>query len=206
MPPREVEIKFVLTDLPAMEHRLRRAGFRRLTPPTHEMNALYDVPSGELRARGEVLRLREFGGKWTLTHKSRGEEGRHKSRIEHETVVADGHAAGAILAALDYRPSFRYEKFRSEWSDGKGHVVLDETPIGDFGEIEGPPRWIDRTARALGVAPDEYITDSYALLFWKWKQRTRSAAEHMTFKETGSRRKAQGARRSGASAKQKVKR
>ena len=54
----------------------------------------------------------------------------------------------AILRALGFAPTFRYEKFRAEWSDGKGHVVVDETPIGNFGEIEGPSRWIDRTAQA----------------------------------------------------------
>ncbi len=193
--PREVEIKFVLSDLPAMERRLQRAGFRPQTPRTHEMNTLYDLPSGELRTRGEVLRLREYGGKWTLTHKSRGHDGRHKSRIENETTVSDGAQAEGILTALGYRPSFRYEKFRSEWTDGAGHVVLDETPIGSFGEIEGPPRWIDRTARALDIQPADYITDSYVLLFVKWKERTHSSAAHMTYKEIGVRRIAQGSRR-----------
>ena len=43
-----------------------------------------------------------------------------------------------ILRALGYAPSFRYEKFRAEWTDGKGQVVVDETPIGNFCEIEGP--------------------------------------------------------------------
>ncbi|MFY9647601.1 MAG: adenylate cyclase, partial [Terriglobales bacterium] len=79
-------------------------------------------------------------------------------------------------------PTFRYEKYRAEWSDGAGHVVLDETPIGNFGEIEGPPRWIDRTARALGVAPSDYITETYAPMFFAWKRRTRSPATEMTFK------------------------
>jgi adenylate cyclase class 2 len=181
--PREVEIKFVLNDLQAVERRLKRTGFRRQTPRTHEMNTLYDMPSGELRARGEVLRLREYGGKWKLAHKTRGRDGRHKSRIENETTVSDGPQTDGILTALGYRPSFRYEKFRSEWTDGTGHVVLDETPIGNFGEIEGPPRWIDRTARTLGIQPADYITDSYALLFTKWKKRTRSAARHMTFRD-----------------------
>jgi len=183
--PREVEIKFILQDLKDMERRLRRAGFHRQTRRTHEMNTLYDLPSGELRARGDVLRLREYGGKWKLTHKTRGQAGRHKSRIENETTVTDGAAAHAILGALGYEPSFQYEKFRSEWTDGSGHVVLDETPIGNFGEIEGPPRWIDRTARALGIAPDAYITDSYAALFMSWKERTGSPAQHMTFKAVG---------------------
>ncbi len=186
--PREVEIKFVLHDLKAMERLLKRGGFRRQTPRTHEMNTLYDRVSGELRARGEVLRIRKYGDDWTLTHKSRGTAGRHKSRVENETAVADGAQADAILNALGYRPSFRYEKFRSEWTDGTGHVVLDETPIGNFGEIEGPPRWIDRTARTLGILPADYITDSYALLFTKWKETTGSPAQHMTFKDVRPRR------------------
>ena len=83
--------------------------------------------------------------------------------------------------ALGYVPSFRYEKFRAEWSNGKGHVVLDDTPIGFFGEIEGPPRWIDQTARHLGITRQEYITGSYAELFFAWKRRTRSRATEMTF-------------------------
>lgn len=193
--PREVEIKFQLDDLQGMERRLKRAGFRRQTARTHEMNTLYDLPSGKLRSRGQVLRLREYGGKWKLTHKTRGKAGRHKSRIENETAIGDGAAAEAILGALGYRPSFRYEKFRSEWTDGTGHVVLDETPIGNFGEIEGPPRWIDRSARALGIAPADYITESYVALFMDWRQRTGSTAVHMTFKDTGTRRNAAGSRR-----------
>jgi adenylate cyclase class 2 len=86
-----------------------------------------------------------------------------------------------ILQALGYSPSFRYEKFRAEWSDSKGHVVVDETPIGFFGEIEGPARWIDQTARALEIRPASYLTDTYLELFQAWKRRTRSSAKEMTF-------------------------
>ncbi len=184
----EVEVKFLLYDLPAVERRLRALGFRRITPRTHEMTVLYDLAGSPLRRRGEILRLREFGGKWKLTHKSKGTVRRHKSRVEIETTVADGAKTDAILRALGYRPSFRYEKFRSEWSDGRGHVVLDHTPIGNIGEIEGPPRWIDSTARRLGLTPRDYITDSYGAMFVKWKKRTRSKATEMTFAAVRSRR------------------
>ncbi len=64
-------------------------------------------------------------------------------------------------------------------------MVVDETPIGNFGEIEGPPRWIDQTARKLGIAPEKYLTDTYAGLFFSWKRRTRSAAKEMTFRAIG---------------------
>jgi adenylate cyclase class 2 len=107
---------------------------------------------------------------------------RHKTRVETETGIEDGEQLQKILLALGYMPSFRYEKFRAEWSDSKGHVVLDETPIGCFGEIEGPARWIDQTAGHLGIGRDSYITDTYAGLFYAWKRRTRSRANEMTFR------------------------
>lgn len=189
---KEIEIKFRVDDMRALNRRLRATKFRLVTPPTHEMNTLYDLPGLTLRKRGELLRLRKYGKVWVLTHKAKGTVGRHKARVETETAITDGVKMEAILRALGFEPTFRYEKFRAEWSDGKGHVVVDETPIGNFGEIEGPPRWIDRTARMLGILPEYYITDTYSGLFYAWKRRTRSQAKEMTFrsvkgKKAGSR-------------------
>lgn len=182
---KEIEIKFRIADLRALARRLPGAKFRLVTARTHEMNTLYDLPGQPLRRRGDLLRLRKYGKKWVLTHKSKGTARRHKVRVETETEVSDGEEMDAILHALGYRPTFRYEKFRAEWSDGRGHVVVDETPIGNFGEIEGPARWIDQTAKLLGIAPADYVTDTYAGLFFAWKRKTRSAAKEMTFRAIG---------------------
>lgn len=184
---REVEIKFRVMDLRALARKLRAAGFRLATRRTHEMNTLYDLPGEVLRSRKELLRLRKYGSEWTLTHKSGTTRGKHSSRIELETIVADGKTMDAILRALGYTPTFRYEKFRAEWADkvrpdGKGQVVVDETPIGNFCEIEGPPRWIDATANKLGVSAANYITKNYATLFLEWKSETKSPAQEMTFR------------------------
>ena len=149
------------------------------------MNALYDLPGQKLRRRGELLRLRKYGDRWVLTHKSKGAAGRHKVRVERETRVDSGDQMDVILRVLGYSPTFRYEKYRAEWSDGIGHVVVDETPIGDFGEIEGPGRWIDRTAAQLGISKADYITQTYADLFFIWKKQHRSAATEMTFRAVG---------------------
>ena len=128
-------------------------------------------------------------------------------RIETETPVEDGPALGAIFEQLGYAPVFRYEKFRTEWSQMAGTisgplfnmdagsalpalaapaaatVVLDETPIGDFAELEGPPAWIDATLVKLGIEPSSCITESYGRLFLAWKERTGSAAQNLTFDE-----------------------
>ncbi len=179
---REIEIKFRVGDLRALARKLRVAGFRLVTRRTHELNTLYDLPGEVLRARKELLRLRKYGAAWTLTHKSGNKAGRHSSRVELETGVADGKTMDAILRALGYAPSFRYEKFRAEWVDSKGQVVVYETPIGNFCEIEGPPRWIDATAKKLNVKPGDYITKNYATLFAGWKAETNNPAKEMTFK------------------------
>ena len=179
---KEIEIKFRVADLRALARKLRTAGLRVQTRRTHEMNTLYDLPGQVLRKRKQLLRLRQYGSEWTLTHKAKKTTGHHSSREELETCVGDGKQMDAILHALGYAPSFRYEKFRAEWTDGKGQVVVDETPIGNFCEIEGGPRWIDATAKELGVNRAHYITKNYAGLFAEWKKETGSDIEEMTFK------------------------
>ena len=93
----EVEVKFLVDNAEELERKLREAGFQQKTPSTFERNTLYDRPSGELRKKGEVLRLRQFGDKWKLTHKSKGKEGPHKVRTERETAVSKGDETDAII-------------------------------------------------------------------------------------------------------------
>ena len=179
----ETEIKFRIADLSALAAKLRQFGFVEVTPRTHEMNVLFDLPGRPLRARGDILRIRKYGESWVLTHKAKSGDnnGPHKIRVETETKVENGEKLEAIFRALQFEPVFRYEKFRAEWKGEQGHVVIDETPIGNFGEIEGPSEWIDRVARDLAISPADYSTDTYAGLFYSWKKRTGSAANEMTF-------------------------
>jgi adenylate cyclase class 2 len=180
---REVEIKFRIDDINALTGSLQAAGFRLITPRTHEMNTLYDQPGGKLRRREALLRLRQYGARWTVTYKDRSgpQSGRHKSRREIESQVEKGEALAQVFEAVGFKPSFRYEKYRSEWSDSTGHVVIDETPIGNFGEIEGHAKWIDATAKRLNISVKNYLKESYAELFAAWKRKTRSKAKEMTF-------------------------
>lgn len=185
MPAEEVEVKLLVEDLDSLTRKLSASNFTLVTPRTHEMNTLYDLSDRRLRARGEVLRIRKYGSKWTLTHKTKGNSGKHKSRSETETEVKDGEALDHIFKAIGLGPSFRYEKYRAEWSDGQGHVVLDETPIGNIAELEGAAKWIDQTAARLGIKESEYITESYAQMFTSWRERTHSKARNMTWEEVG---------------------
>jgi len=187
--PDEIEVKFRVADSPDLERKLMAHGFHRVTPRTFERNVLFDTPDRRLRAKQSILRVRQYGDHWLVTHKSLPHDNdpsaRHKHRIETETEVADGDAMSVIFSQIGYAPAFTYEKWRTEYADRTGHCVIDETPIGLFAELEGPPEWIDATSQRLGLDPAELITLSYGRLFDDWRAATGSPATDLTFAAIG---------------------
>lgn len=191
----EIELKFPVSSLASLERRLTELGFRLDTVRTFESNTLYDTPDRSLRQRGELLRVREYGDRHIVTHKRHPDNEEagspYKVRIETESEVSDGEAIAEIFTRLGFEPSFRYEKYRSEYSHpgqarngiATGHVVVDETPIGVYAELEGPTGWIDQTLVALGVNFSQCLTESYGRLFTEWKKRNGSSADNLTFDE-----------------------
>jgi adenylate cyclase, class 2 len=183
----EIEVKFRVRDPKALEATLPQLGFHCETPRTFERNILFDTPDHRLRASTQILRVRRYGDRWVLTHKQTtpndSPQARHKERIETETAVEDGEAVAAIFKVLGYTATFVYEKWRSEWADGTGHCVIDETPIGQYAELEGPREWIDRMLAALHVEPADVTILSYGRLFEQWQQQTGSHAQNMAFAE-----------------------
>ncbi|GGG91212.1 class IV adenylate cyclase [Silvibacterium dinghuense] len=186
----EIEVKFRVEDVAALQERLSGLGFSCITPRTFERNMLYDTPDRRLRSQHSILRIRLYGERWVLTHKCVPEnddpEARHKRRVETETEIADGEALGSVFERLGYEPAFAYEKWRTEYADATGHCVIDETPIGVFAELEGPEEWIDRRAQELGLEPSVLLTKSYGRLFDDWRRETGSTAAHLTFAAVGS--------------------
>ena len=195
----EIELKFPVADLETLQTRLPQLGFHLVTPRTYEHNTLYDTPNRDLRARREVLRIRQYGSLCTVTHKRLPDQQapvdttRYKIRIETETIVAEREALAEIFRQMGYVPVFTYEKYRSEWShaigpnsDTTAHLLIDETPIGTYAEAEGPTEWIDRTLAELNIDSATCLTDSYGKLFLDWKQRTGSPAEHLTFADVAA--------------------
>jgi adenylate cyclase class 2 len=181
----ETEIKFRVEDVPDLNQRLQAAGFTLQTPRSFESNVLYDTPDRKMRARTEILRIRSYAGRCIVTHKRIPDSGigedRHKHRVETETEVSDGEAMAEVLLSLGLVAAFRYEKWRAEWTDGEGHCVIDETPIGDYAELEGTSEWIDRAAVRLGIDHAQYLTLSYGRLFDLWREEHHSMAQDLTF-------------------------
>ena len=166
-PSNEVEVKIRIRDVASTRRLLRLNGFRVERRRVFESNEVYDTPESALRANRRLLRLRRTGPHVLLTFKDKPVAGKHKVREEIEVTLSDSTAFAEILNRLGFLTAFRYEKYRTEFARPRdsGLVLLDETPIGNFLELEGPAGWIDRTAAMLGFSEQQYITSSYSSLY-----------------------------------------
>ena len=192
--PVEIEVKIAVTSVARARKILREGKFEAEGSRVFERNLVLDNAQGNLKRKGLLLRLRTTGkgGKpvealCTFKGPARETRTHHKIRIELEFMASDSDECLAVFAGIGFHPSFRYDKFRTKFSRrgrgaGKqGHIVLDETPIGVFLELEGPGAWIDRTAKNLGFSQDDYITMSYARLWEKWREEHSIPAGDMVF-------------------------
>jgi adenylate cyclase class 2 len=171
----EIEVKLHLESV----EPLAAAGIRlQLEMPRHfEDNWLLDTYDRQLYARGAVLRVRsirsEQGVQGLLTLKEKAPAdapaSQFKLRLETETTLSNPEQMLELLARLGYWKVFRYQKYRTVYRallpDGSQlHVMLDETPLGRFVELEGEESAIIRVVESLGITPADYILQSYIAL------------------------------------------
>ena len=122
-----------------------------------------------------------------LTHHSAG---RHKVREEIEVVLTDAASLQKIFEGLGLKGWFRYEKYRTPYKLPARHkwakdliIDLDETPIGTFAELEGPPDAIDRAAHELGHSHHDYVLKNYLVLYLDDCKRQGLQPSHMLFRK-----------------------
>ena len=166
----EVEAKFEIApeQLQQVRGQLIDLGATPVAARQAEDNELYDFEDGRLRGSGCALRLRNYGNDHVLTFKGPVEpDPKLKKREELEIGFTSGPVIRQILLRLGLRVSFRYSKFREifevQWRGGPVQICLDETPVGIFVEIEGPPEAIHELAGQFGFG--EYIKQSYIDLY-----------------------------------------
>jgi adenylate cyclase class 2 len=162
----ETEIKLRVVSPEKAREALASLGARLCRARHFEDNVLFDDAAGRLRGSGRVIRLRRTPAAAIATYKGPGSVAAGvRSREEIEFSVSDADGFEKMLAAIELRPTFRYQKYREVFSHRDVEIVIDETPLGTFLEIEGPPATIHATAAALGYAPTDYVLESYAGLF-----------------------------------------
>jgi len=168
----EIEIKLPFDSPSAARERVATLGAKERTPRQFEDNVVFDRDDLALKRAGMVLRLRTKGDRSLLTLKTPVQgEFRHKVRNEDETTVGDAGATAQLLHHLGFTPYWRYQKYRTVYALGDLEICLDETAIGCFVELEGPPEQIDDAAARLGFTPEQYVRETYRTLHERDAQR-----------------------------------
>ena len=163
----ESEIKLRASGPEAARSAVAKLGARLVRARHFEDNLLFDDERGRLGAAGRLLRLRRTPEGGRLTFKGpRLDSGGVKARQEIEVSVPEPDLLQSLLAAIGLRPVFRYQKYRETYSWKDVEIVVDETPVGTFLEIEGSVEEIHAAAAALGYRRADYVTDSYTSLFF----------------------------------------
>ncbi len=178
----EQEMKIPVAALDPVRVRLSERGARLVAPAALEDNWVLDDDRGPLASAGRLLRVRRAGGDCWLTLKEPGSfAGGVKSRVEIETRVGGSDEALAVLAGLGFRPVRRYQKQRESWRVGEVTVALDETPMGNFVEVEGPAARLPAVADALGLDTSAAVRGTYLDLWNAHRARHADAPADMVF-------------------------
>ncbi len=165
------------------------------TPRHFEDNWLLDTANKQLGEKLAVLRVRQTGQTGLLTYKEKAapEEAasQFKKRLELETALDDPKNALALFERLGFTPWFRYQKHRTVYraelpSAARLHVMFDETPIGNFIELEGEENAIAEAVNLLGIHREDYVLESYLALQIADCARQNKPFSDMTFQEASA--------------------
>jgi adenylate cyclase class 2 len=177
--PIETEIKLKIENLDHLLDLIRSLNATLAKPRHLEDNTLFDYPEGTLKYKGSALRIRVSDQGTYLTFKGPSKiDSTLKVREELETPVENGATVAAILDKLGLVPIFRYQKYRTEYavdvelpslpapaSNGRVLLMIDETPIGNYLELEGSEGVVKAVAGKLGFAESDFIKSTYITLY-----------------------------------------
>lgn len=168
----EKEIKLKIKNLNQIKQKIKKLNAVLEKRRSFEDNVLFDFSDNSLRRKGVALRIRNQGNQAYLTFKGKKMRSKNfKIREELEIRIKDPPTLFDIFNRIGLKKVFRYQKFRTLFKISGVHVALDETPIGNFMEIEGKERDIISMVKKLGYRNKDIIKMDYVEIFKKMRKK-----------------------------------
>ena len=159
----EREIKYQVEDFYPYRKQLLGQGAKRQSSFLED-NIVFDDEGESLKREAKLLRLRR-SDTVTITFKKPVDRTRFKIMEEYEIEVSDFDEAEKIINSLGFRKVFRYQKRREVFTLHDTHILLDETPIGNYIEIEGTEEHILKLSKGIGLEPEQGSSKNYMELY-----------------------------------------
>lgn len=174
---REVELKAVVDDLALRRKRLEDAG-AALSFEGKISDRRYDLMSGELSRRDEVLRVRRYenreGSRVFLEWKGPTEiRDVYKVREEITTPLEDLESFARILERLGFQIVGEIDRFIAQYQVRGATVRFETYPRMDvLVEVEGTPETIEVAIEVLGMPRGVFSSDRLAAFVERFEERT----------------------------------
>jgi adenylate cyclase class 2 len=140
----EVEQKFFVQDIAAIERKLREVGAQNAAR-LEQVDIYFNHPSRDFARTDEALRLRQVGQQNFITYKGPKVDTTTKTRREIELPLGEGTEVAAklaeLLTALGFRRVAEVRKIRRtfhiNWQGSQIEAALDDvTGVGTYLELE----------------------------------------------------------------------
>jgi predicted adenylyl cyclase CyaB len=181
---KKIEIKFKIENPGLVREKLKGAG-AKFVGKAFERTIKFDTKNDDLEKQEKFLRVRTgFENVITFKKKINKVDKNFKEREEIEVEISDPEKMEKILENLGFTKKWVMEKYREKWILGDAEVVIDKLPkMGNFIEIEGSKKAIQKTAKILGLDLKEGITATYWGLWEDFRKRKGIKEENIIFKK-----------------------
>jgi len=173
---REVELKGVVGDAPALRQRLLDAGAREVFAGALS-DRRYDMPARELAGRDHVLRLRVYrdasGARAKLDWKGpTAYDAGYKVREELSSLCDDATMA-QMLEHLGYVVTREIDRDIEQFELGGAMLRIERYPRMDtLLEVEGAPEAIERAIARTGLPREAFTSERLPDFMVRYEQRT----------------------------------
>ena len=166
--PTETEVKIKIDSIDAIKAKILEMRAELFKKRALQIDIAFDNKA-KLKKSGECLRIRDNA---ILTYKGPKQKGsKMKIREELEVMVDNGKYLAEILNKLGYFPTQRKEKYREAYIFHLTQICLDETPMGNFLEIEGSKEGVLDVAKRLGYTEKQFNNQSYGTLWEEYAEK-----------------------------------
>jgi predicted adenylyl cyclase CyaB len=181
---KEVELKFKIENPGLIRKKLKEAR-AKFIGKAFERTIKFDTKNDDLEKQEKFLRVRTgFENVITFKKKINKVDKNFKEREEIELEISDPVKMEKILENLGFTKKWVMEKYREKWILGNAEVVIDKLPkMGNFIEIEGSKKAIQKTAKILGLDLKKGITRTYWGLWEDFRKRKGIKEENIIFKK-----------------------
>jgi len=175
----ETEIKIKIDDLKKFQVKFNEFGGKK-SSWAFERTYGFFTPNRTNIEEGIFPRVKVVDGLATMGVKVKTGNGKYFERKEYETKCEEKSGI-EMMKVFGYTEVIIFEKLRQKWVFDNVEVCLDRLPFGNYIEIEGEKKNIEKMVKLLKLEKSQRITVAYLVLFDEWKKINNSIAKDAIF-------------------------